>query len=349
VSGTSARKGRAKRARFFRFTREGKVFVGVTFGVGVAAVNTGNNLLYLVLGLMLSTLLLSGVLSELALRRVRLRRRLPSRAFVGSPCLVAITLSNGKRHLPSFSLEAEDRAQDEVTDRRCYFLKVRAGGEQTAAYRRVPSRRGVLRLKGFRLSTRYPFGLVQKIRTIDRPAELLVYPALAEGLPASPAARPSHGMTLPSGAIGHGTEIAGLREHRPEDEARSIHWRRTAALGRLVVREHERETSLRRTLVLDNARPDDADEAWDAAFEQTVSEAASLAARALAEGAATEVRTRTGSSPVVLPGSPPDPIWRYLALLETVELADAPALPSPRGPGRVIHLGPARRTTEGAA
>jgi uncharacterized protein (DUF58 family) len=67
------RRRRAKRK--FRLTREGRVFLFVTIGVGFAAVNTANNLLYLVLGLLLSLLLVSGVLSDLALWKLRVRPR----------------------------------------------------------------------------------------------------------------------------------------------------------------------------------------------------------------------------------------------------------------------------------
>ncbi|HEX9618723.1 MAG TPA: hypothetical protein VF989_01230, partial [Polyangiaceae bacterium] len=64
--------------RTLRPTRAGWSFFALTFGVGFAALNTGNNLLYLVLSLMLSFLVLSGVLSESALRGIGLRRRIPS-------------------------------------------------------------------------------------------------------------------------------------------------------------------------------------------------------------------------------------------------------------------------------
>ena len=59
----------------------GRVFLLMTLGVGVAAVNTGNNLLYLALSLNLSLILLSGVLSEGTLRHITLRVRPASEAF----------------------------------------------------------------------------------------------------------------------------------------------------------------------------------------------------------------------------------------------------------------------------
>ena len=57
--------------RRLKLTREGKYFIFITFGVGVAAINTGNNLLYLLLGMLLSLIIVSGVLSELSLRHKR--------------------------------------------------------------------------------------------------------------------------------------------------------------------------------------------------------------------------------------------------------------------------------------
>lgn len=323
-----------KRARVaqrgLRFTREGRVFVLTTLGVGAAAVNTGNNLLYLVLGLMLSLIVLSGVLSDLVLWWVRVRRTLPSRAFAGTPCVVELALANDKRWLPSFSIEVEDQAENEPTDRRCYFLKVGARSEQVAAYRRTPARRGALVLTRFRLSTRYPFGLFEKWRLIDDRAELLVYPALV------PVPAPDVPWGVPRGERastqpGHGTEVAGLRDYRDGDEARSVHWRRSATLGRLVVRERERERGSRLSIVLDERRPEGGGEAWAAAFEDAVSRAASLAERALARGATVDVIARSGASPLVLGGSTPDPIFRFLARIEAIEGADAPPLPVPRG------------------
>lgn len=330
---------RARLRRGLRFTREGRIFVLVTLGIGAAAVNTGNNLMYLVLGLMLSLIVLSGVLSDLVLWSVRVRRSLPARAFAQSPCVIEIALANDKRWLPTYSVEIEDRVEGEPTDRRCYFLKVGARGEEVAAYRRTPMRRGVLRFSGVRLSTRFPFGLFEKWRMLEAPAELIVYPARIPVAQDDPSAG-ANADDVASRQAGHGTEVSGAREYRDGDEARSIHWQRTASLGRLVVRERERETGARTTIVLDNARPDrtlagrsDAEHGagWDAAFERAVSRAASLAERAHRRGAAVEIVARTSASPLVLPGLPLDPVFRFLALVAPVPASDAPPLPAPSG------------------
>ena len=342
-----AKKRRPARRRGW-LTREGKAFVFVTVGVGMAAVNTGNNLLYLMLGLMLSILLLSMVLSEVALARIRVRRRLPDRAFAGTTCLVEITLENAKKRVPSFSLEVEDRAEGEPTERRCYFLKVGPRSEQVAAYRRAPQRRGLLQLSGFHLGTRYPFGLVEKTRLVDAPQELLVYPKL-HPVDALALHTLVDGADHAAGRPGPGTEIAGIRGYHTGDEARTIHWRRTASLGRLVVRERERDAAGRLTLVVDNARPEGAGGEWAERFELAVSRAASLASLALTRQVAVEVVARGSRSPVALAGTPPDPIWRFLALLEPIASAGAPPLAGSSGAHVVEVMQELSPSMEGAA
>ncbi|MEO8800646.1 MAG: hypothetical protein ABI551_22340, partial [Polyangiaceae bacterium] len=83
------------RARW-KTTREGKFFIGITMGVGFAAINTANNLLYLLLGMLLALIVVSGVMSDLSLRDLTVVRRLPLRAQVGRAHLVEIEVFNHK-------------------------------------------------------------------------------------------------------------------------------------------------------------------------------------------------------------------------------------------------------------
>lgn len=318
ASSPKSKKKRRAGARKLRFTREGRVFVLVTLGVGAAAVNTGNNLLYLVLGMLLSLIVLSGVLSELVLRGLRIERRLPRRAFAGSPCVIELVVTNGKRRAPSYSIEVEDVAPREPTDRRCYFLKVGPRSTESASYHRTPSRRGVLLFEELRVRTRYPFGLFEKSRTFAAEAALVVYPAITR-LARADAGEERAGPDVPIARRGAGAEVSGLREYADGDDARAIHWRRTASLGRVVVRERQRDAARRLTLLVDERRPDGASPAWDERFERLLSEAAGAAARALEEGAAVEAVARSGASPLVLPGQPADAIWRFLALLTPLD------------------------------
>jgi uncharacterized protein (DUF58 family) len=310
---------RRRSRRKFRLTREGRAFLFVTVGVGFAAVNTANNLLYLVLGLLLSLLLVSGVLSDLALWKLQIRRRLPERLFAGKPSLIEVDATNGKRWLASVSVEVVDEV-DGMDTSPARFLRVGPGETSEAAYGFEARRRGVYDLATIHVRTRYPFGLIEKGYMVFQPDELVVYPRLLEHITALPT-QSVPGDAAPMHRIGRGSEFAGsVRFYREGDEARDIHWKRTASRGDLVVREHEQDSTSQVTLRLDNVFPagDEDYSVWRERFEQSVSEAATVAAAYLAQGVSVQVRARDGASPFVVGGTAPDPIWRFLALLETV-------------------------------
>jgi len=217
------------------------VFLLVTFGIGVAAVNTGNNLLYLALSLNLSLILLSGVLSEGTLRKVSLKVRLASEAFAGREAFLAVTGSTGAKRFPGISLVATLRAgEDSVIVR---FPDIAPG---TSATRVVPfrtSRRGSFDSIHASVSTRFPFSLFEKSLELSVPAGVLVYPrpsppaARGEGLPdAAPSGRP-----FQAGRVG--AFPRGAREHLPADPVRDIHWKATARTGRWMVKEREGEAT----------------------------------------------------------------------------------------------------------
>src|SRR6202035_4452692 len=169
---------RMRPPRRLRFTREGKFFVGITLGVGFAAINTANNLLYLLLGMLLALIVVSGIMSELSLRDLSVVRRLPLRAQVGRAHLVEIEVYNHKKRVPSYAIEVEDLRAGQPADKRCFFLKISPSSAQVAAYRRTPARRGRDRHTGFLIATRFPFGLFEKSREVDAEGELIIYPAV---------------------------------------------------------------------------------------------------------------------------------------------------------------------------
>jgi uncharacterized protein (DUF58 family) len=261
--------------RRLRFTREGRTFVALTIGIGFAAINTGNNLLYLLLGWMMSSIIASGILSEQVLRRLKISRAAPPHLYAGRPFLMEVSVDNQKRRLPSFSLEVEDLEGHRPLDKRCFFLKVPAGKRQTTRYRHTFSRRGLHVLDGFRVSTRFPFALFKKSRDTRAASELLVYPALHPvQLPPAPTRQAGDDRAPRLGPQG---DFFALRELRDGDDVRAVHWPSTARTGRVMVRELEEEAHRRATVMIDNALPALATAEQEAAFERAVSLAASLA------------------------------------------------------------------------
>ena len=102
----------------YEVTKAGIVYVLVTMVIGIAALNTGNNLLYIVVAAMLAAILVSGVASALVLRGLELDVRLPEHVFAGRPVMGQIALRNPRRFLPAFSIRV-------VTARKVKGEKVR--------------------------------------------------------------------------------------------------------------------------------------------------------------------------------------------------------------------------------
>src|ERR1700676_1041689 len=91
----------------YQVTREGWIYIGGIFVVALAALNTGNNLLFLILASLISIILMSGILSSITLSGVAMRLQLPEHIFAGQPIRASIELENEKLTLPSFSLRVE--------------------------------------------------------------------------------------------------------------------------------------------------------------------------------------------------------------------------------------------------
>ncbi len=314
---------RLRPPRRLKFTREGKFFVGITLGVGFAAINTANNLLYLLLGMLLALIVVSGIMSELSLRDLTVVRRLPLRAQVGRAHLVEIEVYNHKLHIPSYAIEVEDLRAGQPADKRCFFLKISPQSAQVAAYRRTPAHRGRDTHVGFRIATRFPFGLFEKSREVPADGELIIYPAVDPVQLPAPASGRSPGADSVVGR-GHGEEFFGLKMMRPGEDPRDVHWRKTAAVGQMVMRERARETRPDVVLNLDTKRPASAGDEWLAGFERSIRDVASRAVAHLKRGDRVAVVTTTGGLTRGDRSLGADPLLRYLALLEPVTTPSAP-------------------------
>jgi uncharacterized protein (DUF58 family) len=320
---------RLRPPRRLSFTREGRIIVVMAIAVGFAAINTGNNLLYLLLGWLLSFIIASGVLSELSMRGLTVERRPPPRVFAGQPFLMEVAIHNDKPKLASFSIEVEDLLAGRPIDKRCYFLKIPPDKTQRTSYRHTIFRRGMHRFEGYRIATKFPFGLFRKSRDVESPSEILVYPPPVAVTRPPPRARVQGEVS--SSVAGRRGDFFGLREHRTGDDRRDVHWRSTARSGRVMVREYEDEHTRSVTVLIDNALPDEcraqrepgelatpAVQQMLDALERAVAVASSLCSSYLAAGYLVELVARG----TAVPGETGRPhearLARVLALLPTV-------------------------------
>lgn len=127
-------------------------------------------------------------------------------------------------------------------------------GESTKVqFTLTPQRRGVYQLRGYRVETDFPFGLVNSFRVLPSAEALTVYPRFEPldqlDLPLGRRYQPG-GVAFTS-PHADSVEYVGNRDYREGDDIRHIDWRATARLGNLIVREYREEYFLRAAVVLD--------------------------------------------------------------------------------------------------
>ncbi len=304
--------------RKLRPTRAGWCFLAIVLGVGFAALNTGNNLLYLILALLLGFLVLSGLLSEASLRGLVVERRLPRELFASRPGRVLLRIRNEERRLPSYAVSVEDRLvgaerADGIAAGRCFVLRIGARETVERTYSFEPERRGELRFLGCRLSTRFPFGLF--VKSVDLPLEAtaLVYPELHE-VPDRPDRARRDGSDGGRREAPDGDELAGLREWSEGDSVKRVHWRRTLRQQRLVVGVREDDAAAEVDVLL-SLPPGLAEEQIEARVSRAGSEVVHHLAAGRSVGLATSLRR-------IAPGHGPAHRTSLLSLLARIAPED---------------------------
>jgi uncharacterized protein (DUF58 family) len=314
--------------RRLTFTRAGRWYTGLTFFIGLAAINTGNNLLFLVLGLLLASIVVSGILSEQSLKGVRLERRLPSGATAGQPALIGLLARNGKPRAPSFSLELREKGGD--VEGRGFLVLLPAQQAAEVAYRFVPQRRGLHRFEQLEIATRAPFGLFEKSRPLDAPAEMIVFPRRVLAPPISVRSLAREGER-PEDRIGVGYEMHSLRDHRDGEDARSIHWKSSARAGRLIGVDREQEQRRRVCVVLDHRL------LGGQMLDSAVEKAAAVVERELDAGVEVSLALCGETLPF---GSGEAHLHRALTMLALVLPAPRAPAPSPEPGAAVLEVVP---------
>ena len=263
-------------------TRDGWWCLFVVIGLGVAAINTGNNLLYLLVSLLLSLIVVSGILSEQSMRGLRLEAEAPDEIYAGSPALFGAVLANRKRWLTSYSITLELLVRGGAT-RFIYLPRLEAGRDRLLTWEETLPARGRRRLAGVRLTTRFPFGLFLKASRVMLEREVLVFPAVRP-LPTETLHRLVGAGTSAVRRRGRGHDLYNLRTYRAGDDPRHIHWRTSAKLETLLVREMEAEATEDTRILLTGSGGRDAGR-----LEEALSEAASIAAHLARTGAGVEL------------------------------------------------------------
>jgi uncharacterized protein (DUF58 family) len=250
-----------------RFTRVGTSFLVFTFVIGFAALNTGNNPLYIALTFMLGCLLLSGIASKGGLTHLAIELRGADEAWAGRPVDLVLRITNRSAiwNVRDVAIVSDDLAQPVLVP----IIGKRQTIDVDASF--LFQRRGIAHIKSVDLYTRYPFGFFLKKRRVRLSGDVVVFPRLLDESSTLERVRPIVGEHDNVNRPGPGTEIHSFREYVRGDSLRHIYWKKSASLGRWIMKQTELDSARAVHVVLDPYKPRDAS---DEAFEELVSAAA---------------------------------------------------------------------------
>lgn len=301
-----------------RPTRVGLGYIVGCLLVGVAATNTGNNALYIVLAVMLAVLVVSGLTSRVNLRGLEVELEPPSEVHANRPFHLRLLLRHGGRLLPRWLLvfTLGEPGQPLLVP----YLPRR--GSSRGYLELLLPRRGRHRFTRLHVGSIFPLGFFHKGLRYPVDAEVLVYPELFAAATIAPERASLRGEGFAQ-RVGWGHDLHSLRAFRSGDDPRRIHWKQTARTGSMIFTEREAEEGRRLSIVFDNAVGTLATTEAAARFERLVSEAATAAVDYLDRGFEVELVTR--DEQLAFAGGPLQrrAVLEALALIEARPLATA--------------------------
>jgi uncharacterized protein (DUF58 family) len=263
-------------------TVSGLVLIGLALAIGSAAYNAANNILFITLSLLLSCLILSGVMSWANLRGVSWLLQVPRPLRAHQEAPVTLELRNRKSLVPVYGLwfdlttrpvaagprrpEATWRANsgqiraafaqlEKLTERVTLFQRERLdpGGEVRLDWMFTPARRGVVRVELTGVGSLFPFGFLRKRHGTALRHDAIVWPAPVEYRFTRAAAAPHSAEGARLARAGASNDLLALRRYQAGDSHRLIHWKASARLRQLMVRQFAAESTATYFLRIDTA------------------------------------------------------------------------------------------------
>lgn len=276
----------------FRVNARGWVFLALAFSVAFAAGVKGNNLLFAVFSILFGIFLVSGVLTVLVARKIEVARLLPEAVTAGEVFTVGLRFRNAARRVPAFCLRFEDRLTYEgrpapLQPAPVWLPSARPGERVRASTFATAHQRGWARLGPLTVVSEFFPGFFTWRAVLPLEDPLLVLPRrgfLNRRIVNTCMARIDYSDAVPTAYLHGDEEFASLREYRPGDSLRRIHWKMSARLqGRLLVREFEDAQVRDAVVLLETFVPNPGDSRRRMRLERAVTFAATLAEALLSE------------------------------------------------------------------
>lgn len=234
-----------------RITPAGAAYILAIAIVAAAAFLSANNLLFLILAAMISTLMVSGFIGRLGLAGLELDLLLPQHTSARRTVRAAVRLKNAKPWMPSFSVHlAFSRSPGGPREPILYFPMIPGGASIEEPTELYFPQRGSYKERTFEFSTRFPFGFAERREEVTIRHEIVVYPCL-DPQPGFERVLADVSDAITAMERGHGSDFYRIRPYDPSDSARHVDWKATAHTGTLQVREFARQRDQAVVIYLD--------------------------------------------------------------------------------------------------
>ena len=248
------------------WTREGLGYLVVWGLLLLTGLYQQINLILLVSGLAAGPIVASMFASASMLRRLSVTRRTPPYVFSGEPLVLDYLLENARTYTAALALAIEDdlvpmdrsvSGSTSVTPR-VFFARVPGREKARVRWQGKSPKRGKYRFRTLDIVTRSPFGLMERRVTVTQPGQIIVYPRVGQlsrrwQLMQRQATETRRGQRHDRSA--QQQEYHGLRDYRPGDSPRWIHWRTSARLGQPMIKEFEQQNEQDLAILLDPFLP----------------------------------------------------------------------------------------------
>ena len=309
-----------------RITNFGLGYILMCLVVAIAATNTGNNNLYVVLAAMLAAMVVSGIVSRRNVRGVHCEVEAIDEVTATRPALLRVRLTNLLRTETAQALFF----LHEGLPGPLWVDPLKPGETREVVVEGLFPLRGVVRRADAGLLSRFPLGLFRKYRRAVLSREIVVYPKPERASVPDVPIEESAGGRPHNRRRGGGSEIRTLRDFVPGDDPRDLHWKQSARMQRWIVRERDAERDRVVVLAVENALADVTDPAALSELERRISRCAGQALLLLSRGGEVGFQARGVKVAANLGRPQRARILDALARLAAIPLEDAPPFPPVR-------------------
>lgn len=212
------------------------MYVAITLLLGFSAVNTGNNLLFLIVSGLLAFMSVTGMAGMFNLKGLTPQLLPPEEVFAGSPAMFRLKLHNAKKYFPSFLIRLQCQGGKSVN-----IPLVPAGETVFTTMELSFPQRGETRVASIIISSPFPVNFFTRYWTINLDTSLIIFPSLMPGVAGGDSQgteRLGSNAQLARGLDGELERIYGYSGCEP---LRMIHWKLSARSDELLVKEFGRQ------------------------------------------------------------------------------------------------------------